>query len=410
MNRTSLSDADDTAVTSTETVRLLRELIAIPTTDPPGNEMEAARFVRRILEKEGIATWIYDLGDGRANLVARLKGSGKRPALAYSAHFDTISVDESQWTMPPFGGEMKQGRIYGRGATDMKSGLVSMMCAAMDLKRREVALAGDLILAFSAAENSSSLGALELIRCGELDDAGAMLISEPTSLNVFIAEKGALWLRAVARGSSGHGAFVSDWKEDYGNAIVRMARFIVRLEELELSVAPHPLLGCPSLTVGKISGGVSAPIIPGTCSMEMDVRIVPGMKPETVQTQIKRLAGEHIDIDIIDFKPPVVTANDDPFVHLCINACESVLNRRPSITGVPYYSDATVFAPTLQIPMVIIGPGEVGHSGIADEYVKIDNVIQTNRIFSRIARRYLSGTPNPIDKAKARGWDSAIPN
>ena len=382
---------DKITVSEEETIRFLKELISIPTVDPPGNEMEAARAVQQKLSAEGIPCRIYDLGDGRANLVARMKGFGEKPALVFSAHFDTIAVDESQWSLPPFGGEIRDGRLYGRGATDMKSGLVSMVCAAIDIKRRGIDLAGDLVLAFSAAENSSGIGAVELTRCGELTGAGAMLISEPTSLKIFIAEKGALWLRAKAKGTSGHGAFVADWRADYGNAIVRMARFISRLDHIDLEVPPHPHLDLPTINVGKIRGGVSAPIIPGSCSLEMDIRMVPGMSPEDVAEKIRKIGGEHIDIEIMDFKPPVVTSEEDPFVRLCTRVCENVLERKPEITGVPYYSDATVFAPALKIPIVIIGPGEVGHSGIADEYVHIENVFQTNRIFSRIAQKYLGG-------------------
>ncbi|MCB2171015.1 MAG: M20 family metallopeptidase [Deltaproteobacteria bacterium] len=390
MKENSKRESDSFVVTKFETIQLLKKLIAIPTVDPPGNEMEAAIAVKEVLEKEGITSKIYDLGSGRANLVARLNGSGKKPAIVFSAHFDTIAVDESQWTMPPFEGKIKDGRLYGRGATDMKSGLVSMVCAAIELKRNAVALAGDLILAFSAAENSSGMGAAELARCGELDGAGAMLISEPTSLKVFIAEKGALWLKATAKGASGHGAFVINWKTDYGNAIVRMSKFIARMQHLDLDVPSHPHLGGPTVNVGKIYGGVSAPIIPSSCTLEIDVRMIPGMTPEYVSKKLQDLAGEHIDIEVIDFKPPVVTAEEDPFIQLCVETCESVLERVPEVTGVQYYSDATTFSPVLKIPMVIIGPGEVGHSGIADEYVEIDNVIKTNRIFYKIARRYLA--------------------
>ena len=381
---------DGSKVTDLEAIEILKSLIAIPTVDPPGNEMEAAVAVQKILKEENIDSQIYDLGNGRANLVARLKGSGDRPALVFSAHFDTIPVDESQWTMPPFGGEIRDGKMYGRGATDMKSGLASMVCAAIELKRKGIKLSGDLILAFSAAENSSGMGAIELTRCGELNSAGAMVISEPTSLKVFIAEKGALWLKAKAKGASGHAAFVADWRSDYGNAIVRMAKFIAQLEKLDLNFPHHPHLDYPTVNVGKISGGISAPIIPNSCTMDLDIRMVPGMEPDFILKKIQDLAGKYIEIEIIDYKPPVETEVEDPFVHMCIEACESVVGMKADVTGVPYYSDATVFAPALQIPIVIIGPGEVGHSGIADEYVKISSMIKTNQIFSLIARKYLT--------------------
>jgi succinyl-diaminopimelate desuccinylase len=381
-----------TELTENKTIQILRELIAIPTVDPPGNEMEAAEYVRSILEPEGIACRIYDLGNGRANLVARLNGTGGNPSLVYSAHLDTIAVDEAQWTMPPFGGDIKDGRLYGRGATDMKSGMVSMICAAIQLKRENLRLGGDLVLAFSAAENSTGMGALQLIDSGELEGAGAMLISEPTSLSIFIAEKGALWLRAIAKGGAGHGAFVEDWRKDYGNAIIRMASFIDGLKYFEFGVPPHRHLGTPSINVGKIEGGVSAPTIPGSCTVEIDIRMLPGMNPDAVQEMVQASAGGHIDIQLVDFKPPVVTAEEDPFVKLCAASCEAVCSKKPDVTGVSYYSDAAFFKPAMDIPIVIIGPGEVGHSGIADEYVEVANLMKTNRIFFQIAQRYLSGS------------------
>jgi len=389
-----LENSKKSAPKISETVGLLQNLISIQTVDPPGNEMEAARFVGGILEKEGIGFKIFDLGRGRGNLVARLKGEGSRPSLVYSAHFDTISVNEAQWTVPPFEGRIQGDRVYGRGATDMKSGMASMIAAAVALKRQNVGLQGDLVLAFTAAENSSGLGAKHMVDSGELDDAGAMVISEPSSLDVFVAEKGALWIKAVARGASGHGAFVEDWRKDYGNAIIRMSEFISRLKQLNLDVSPHKHLGKPSINVGKINGGVSAAIIPGSCTVEIDIRMLPGMTPKAVTEKMKELAGEYIDIEVMDFKPPVETSDDDPFVSLCISSCRSVLCKEPLITGVPYYSDATIFIPAMKIPMVIIGPGESGHSGIADEYVEIEKLIKADRIFFDIAKQYLSGPLN----------------
>ena len=173
-----------------DTIDLLQHLIQIQTVDPPGNEMEAAQYVAKVLKKENIDFEIFDLGQGRANLIARLRGTGRRPSLVYSAHFDTIPVNKEQWTVPPFEGLIQDGRVYGRGATDMKSGMASMITAAIELKRKELRLQGDLVLAFTAAENSSGLGARRMVDSGELDNAGAMIISEPTSLDLFVAEKG----------------------------------------------------------------------------------------------------------------------------------------------------------------------------------------------------------------------------
>ena len=173
-----------------------------------------------------------------------------------------------------------------------------------------------------------------------------------------------------------------------------MAEFLSGLKEFDLDVPPHKHLGLPTINVGKIKGGVSAPIIPGSCTVEIDVRILPGMTADSVIEKLKAQAGEHIYIEMMDFKPPVETPDEEPFVALCSSACQSVLGKPPRITGVQYYSDATVFIPAMKIPMVIIGPGEVGHSGIADEYVEIEKLHKADRIFFEIARKYLSDPIN----------------
>jgi succinyl-diaminopimelate desuccinylase len=371
-------------------VDLSRRLIAIDTVDPPGNERAAAQLVADTLADEGIEHQLQEIAPNRANLVARIRGSGEKPGLVFSAHFDTISVNAAEWTVPPFSAEIRDGRLYGRGATDMKAALAAMVASAIALKRSGVPLAGDLILAFTAAENSSCLGAKHLADSGVLAGAGALLISEPSSLKVFIAEKGALWLRATASGVYGHNAFSEDRTGDRGNAIVRMAEFLMQVRELRLAASPHAYLGPPTVNVGLIRGGISMPLIPPSCSADIDVRMVPGMGVEAVLGAFRAAAGPHVSVELLDFKPPVTTPADHPFVQLCTETCEQVMGAPPAVEGVPYYTDGSILAPALDIPMVIIGPGEVGRSGSVDEYVELDKLARSADIFAGIARRYLS--------------------
>ena len=166
-----------------ETLALSQALIRLNTVDPPGNELAAAQVVARVLDAEGIPYELIEIGPGRANLLARVKGVGRRKSLVYSAHFDTIPADPAEWSRSPFGGEVADGRLHGRGATDMKAGMAAMVMAAVALKRSGAKLAGDLELALTAAENSNCLGAEKFVESGKLSDAGALLISEPSSLD-----------------------------------------------------------------------------------------------------------------------------------------------------------------------------------------------------------------------------------
>jgi succinyl-diaminopimelate desuccinylase len=371
-------------------IRLSRELIALNTVDPPGNELPAAQLVGGVLAAEGIEHLFQEIAPNRANLVARLPGSGQKAALVFSAHFDTISANASEWSVGPFSGEIRAGRLYGRGATDMKAAMAAMVTAAIELKRSRHPLAGDLILAFSAAENSSCLGAKHLVDSGVLAGAGALLISEPTSMKVFIAEKGALWLRASATGTYGHNAFSEDRTGDRGNAILRLSQFLCDLRDLRLEAPPHPLLGAPTVNVGLIRGGISLPLIPAESSADIDIRMVPGLTVESVCQALNEIGNEYITVEVLDFKPPVATPRVHSFVQLCVDACERVLGAQPEVSGVPYYTDGAVIAPVLGIPMVIIGPGEVGKSGSVDEYVELDKLSQSASVFVEIAREYLS--------------------
>lgn len=375
--------------TMTETLALTRALIAQNTIDPPGNERLAAMIVAERLRGVGVEPLVYEVAPGRTNLVARIKGAGERPALAFSAHFDTIGVEPEKWSVDPFAGEISDGRFYGRGATDMKSGMAAMTVAALNIVRSGAPLAGDLLLTFSAAENSNCLGARRLKEDGHFAGVGALLISEPTGNRAFVTEKGALWMRATARGDYGHNAFSEDRDGDRGNAIVRLARYLDRAHDLKLEAPAHRHVKPPTINVGLIRGGLATPLVPPEASADIDVRLVPGQSADDVLAAFRAIAGPHVSVEQLDLKLPVDTPDDHPFARLCVEACRAEGVADPGPAGVAYYSDGAVIAPDLGLPMVIIGPGEVGMSGAIDEYVCLDKLEAATRIFERVARAYL---------------------
>jgi len=380
----------DPFVKVSEVLTLTRQLLAVDTIDPPGNEEKAAMIVARALAAEGIGHSFQSIAPRRTNLIARLKGTGERPALSMSAHFDTIGVDPDSWTRNAFAGEIENGRLYGRGSTDMKGGIAAMTMAAIEIKRAGTPLKGDLVLHFTAAENSSLLGAKALVSEGHLEGVGALLNSEPSSMRLFVSEKGTVWIRATARGDTGHSAFRDGETGDRGNAIVRLARFIDRIHDLDLKAPPHRHLKPPTINPGMISGGLSTPLTPPRAVCDIDVRLVPGLTPEAVLKAFEAVAGPDISLTILDSKPPVDTPDEHPFVQLCLSALRHETGYAGTPEGVPYYSDCAVIAPVLNLPMVIIGPGEVGHSGRPDEYCEIEKLEASVRVYRTIAERYLA--------------------
>jgi succinyl-diaminopimelate desuccinylase len=367
-------------------VELLAALVRIPSYDPPGDEAAIAAEVAARLEGAGIGTETDELAPRRVNVIGRLRGQGGRPALVFSAHLDTLPPGEGEWSHgTPLSAEMVDGRLYGRGASDMKSGLAAMIDAATAIARSGVRLDGDLVLAFTAGESSNLLGARRLVETGALGGAGALLVSEPTSMDVVVAESAALWLKVTARGRSGHAS-----GGGARNAVTMMAQLLARLHELDLT-GKHPLLGRATASVGRIRGGTAVNLVPDRCAAELDLRLLPGHRPEAAEGALRRLAGDGFEIERLDFKPAVETPEDDPFVRLCAAAVARAMGRPPAFRGAAYFSDAAVLAPALGAPRAIVGPGELGGSGSHDEFVEIDRLVAAADAYRDIALGYLGG-------------------
>lgn len=370
-------------------VGLLQAVIRHPTEDPPGREIELARYVHAWLEARGVSSAIDEFAPGRANVLGRVAGAGALPALVFSAHLDTMPAGEGEWTHAPFAGEIADGRVYGRGAADMKGGLAAMMEAARRVAADAAGLRGDLLLALSAGESSRCLGARRFVSTGVLAGAGAMLVSEPSGLRVLVAEKGALWLRLTAAGRPGHASGAEGSSGAGDNAIVKLVDALERLRATALPGEAHPLLGRASLAIGTIRGGRAVNLTPDAAEAEVDIRYPPSTDAQTILEAVRAAAGGGVGLEVIDDKPPLEVSADHPFVTACLEACRGVLGDVPAPGGVSYFSDANVLCPALGIPRAIIGPGALGMSGQRDEHVEIAKLEAAAEIFERLARRWL---------------------
>ncbi len=363
-----------------DTGALLAALIRAQSPDPPGDERAVAGVLAGALRDLGLDPRVEEFAPRRFNVTARLVGRAPGPGLVFSAHMDTLPVGTGVWRHDPFAAVVEGGRIFGRGACDMKSGLVAMVAAAVEVAGAGGPARGDLVLAFTGGESSSCLGAKRLVAQGALRDCDAILVSEPTSLDVVTAEKGALWLRATARGRAGH---LSGGPVD--SAILRMLAVLPGLSA-GLPGDVHPLLGQATLTIGTIAGGTAINLVPDLCTADLDLRFLPGQDPDALTDA---LAAPGLGIERLDLKPPVETPVDDPFVRLCLAQAARLRGVPLSPRGVAYFSDACVLAPAFGLSMVIIGPGMLGGSGAVDESCALSDVDLAARIFARIARARL---------------------
>ncbi|RWX81442.1 M20 family peptidase [Neorhizobium lilium] len=368
-----------------DTVSFLQKLVAIDSCDPPGGELDIAKLVHQQLLDVGIESELEEFLPGRANVLGRIRGTGEKGAFVLSAHMDTVPVGTVRWLRGPFSGEIADGRLYGRGSSDMKGALVAMIAAAGMLAKQRHALKGDVILAFTAGESSNLLGARRFVERGLKNEIGAFLCGEPSDLDIVIVEKAALWLRATATGRLGH---VSG---DAGiNAIDTINDFLAKLTTLDLNCTPHPLLDGPTVRVGRIEGGSAVNLTPDRCIADLDIRLPPSADHRAVIRMVEEVAPEHVSLDVLDFKPAVESLPGDPFVALCSKVCARHLQRTPKIKGVSYYSDGTALLGGLNVPFAIVGPGELGLSGQPNESVSLDNVLKAVGIYADIAAAWLS--------------------
>lgn len=368
-------------------VALLQNVIQIESTNPPGNELDLAIFLEEYLISAGLQPELLKYEKKRANLITRIRGTGKSPALIFSAHMDTVPAGEEPWFFPPFSATLNEGKIYGRGAADMKSGLAAMTEAAVILARTDFAPKGDLILAFTYDETHGLQGAKKLVEEGFLKDAAAVLISEPSSLDVFIAEKGALWLKCRAKGKTGHTSMPHLGK----NAIFEMVGFLSKLQsEFVFDTDEHPLLGSPTLSVGRIKGGVTINVIPDSCEAELDFRLLPGQDHQQIVKKVRDLAGDGIEIEVMDFKESVESDPEAEIVRLALEAVLDVTGESRLPKGVSYYTDGAIIANHLDIPMVNIGPANTGMTHQPNENVEVTRMIEAVKIYLLLATRYLS--------------------
>jgi succinyl-diaminopimelate desuccinylase len=380
-------------IRETEVLKLCRDLVRIKSMNPPGDELSVAEYVASILKKAGLEVELVKHSSTRASVLARLKSPGKKPALLYNGHLDTVPVGSEQWTHEPFDAEISGGKVWGRGTADMKGGLAALMTAVKALSEARVSLQGDLIIAATAGEEVDSLGATALAARQDLGPVQAVVIPEPSYNEIYVAEKGALWLQLTTHGKTSHGSM----PELGRNAILMMAILIDELGKLNILYKDHPLLGGFTQSVNTIAGGVKTNVVPDQCVITVDMRTVPGQNHRDILGQVEDLVL-NLNRRIPDFKASVKVTNDripietspqDPAVRSFAEVVEEVTGVKPVPRGVRYYTDAVVFVPVLKVPMIICGPGDARLAHQPDEYVEISKLTEAANIYTLAAAKML---------------------
>ncbi len=378
-----------------ETLTLLRELVAIDSVNPslvPGGagEGEVAACLEAYFRRHSIDVELHDVAPGRPNVVATVEGREDGPTLLLCGHLDTVGVEGMD---APFTPVEQDGKLYGRGAQDMKAG-VAACAGALTALASEGLERGRVIFAGVIDEEHASLGAEALVRDVTAD---AAIVAEPTDLQVAIAHKGFAWLDVEVRGRAAHGSRPDEGRD----AILRMGRLLGVLERFdsELRARPtHPLLGSGSLHASLIEGGHEMSSYPALCRLRFERRTVPGEEGGRALAEVEQMiavlreADRHFDAHarVVMERPPHVVDERSEIAQAVIAACADAQLAAPP-TGMTYWTDAALLA-AAGIPTVIFGPRGAGLHGTV-EYVDLASTTTCRQILVAAARRFLEGTP-----------------
>jgi succinyl-diaminopimelate desuccinylase len=379
-----------------EAIQLLKDMLRLKSVNPPGDEEPVARLIASVLQHNGIEAEVKTLDRNRANVVARIPGNGRKKSLVFSGHMDTVPPGDIPWEFDPYEAMEQDGKIYGRGASDMKSGLAAMVMALVEIAQSGAELQGDLILAATAGEEVDCLGAHAMVKDGLLDGVGAMVIGEPSSGEIFVAHKGALWLEVTAFGKTAHGSM----PEQGSNAIEHINRFINALrEEFRFQFERDHLLGEPTLNLSVIAGGVKTNVVPDACRLQIDIRTVPGQNHQAILADIQSImsgleeqSDARYEVTVLNDKPSVRTQVEQEIVGLAAAAGQELFAREFQPGGVRYFTDASVFVPGSggDLPVIVYGPGDEKLAHQPNEYVEIAKYMEAVRFYRELALRYLA--------------------
>ena len=372
-------------------IALLRDLVAIDSVNPslvPGaaGEAQIADTIAAYMRRIGLDVYMQDAAAGRPNVIGVLDGMERGESVMFCGHTDTVGVAGMD---APFDPVIRDGRLYGRGAQDMKAGVAAMIDAAR-LARERGFRKGRIVIAAVADEEYASVGADALVREWK---AGAAIVTEPTDLKIGIGHKGFAWATVEMKGRAAHGSRPTDGRD----AIIRMGRVLSRLERLDRDLqsrTPHPLLGTGSLHASIIDGGRELSSYPESCRLQLERRTIPGESADVFARELDAILGalrqEDPEIeasgDLTFSRPPyeVSPAHDLP---RALAAAAASAGTTTAMVGMSFWTDAAILG-SAGIPSVLFGPGGAGlHS--REEYVTLSDVVSCRNALTEFVLRSL---------------------
>lgn len=367
---------------------LLKKLIQAETTSDKG-ELAAAEVIWAEFSRWGIESQIDAWDQTRANIIAQVKSTSRRAALLFACHLDVVGPGEATWSSPAFAAEEKDGKIYGRGSSDMKGGIAAAVTAISRLVDSGTKLQGDIVFLAVAGEETDSCGAKRFISDhGWLSELAGVIIPEPTDFSIVTAHRGMLWLEIATKGKAAH----SSTPQLGINAITSMRSVLDELESYKITAEPHKLLGECSMSVNTIAGGKTLNVVPDKCSIGIDIRTLPALNPQNIITDIEKILTKlksensqfDAEVSVLRQVQPLETDSSCDFVK---DFCSCLGTNQTKAVG--FTTDGPFFA-SLGAPVIIFGPGKPQLCHQPDEYIEINDVEKAVEHYQNIILKYLT--------------------
>ncbi len=375
-------------------VQLLKEILAIPSVNGRDDEGKVAEYLCQVFEEAGIPASVWRIDETHANVFAVLEGEDESSPILWNGHLDTVPYGSlNEWKTDPSVPVEEGGFLYGRGASDMKSGLAAMVYTLCAFHRSVKKPSRTICFLGSCDEEKGGLGAETALKEVPFRNRifSEMLIGEPTGCRLGVAQKGCLWLEAAVSGQTSHGAY----PEEGVNAIEYAAKLAGDLKTYVEGFS-HSVLGHSTAQITKLSGGVAPNMTPDDCTMLMDIRMVPGLTEAMVLEQAEALVREYraagakalgVSFSVKNSRRAIEISPEHPMAQ-SVSRCILDHGREAGLVGINYFTDASILArDTLETAVLLFGPGEPGMAHKPNECVKIENYLAAIEILTELLEK-----------------------
>ena len=384
--------------TSDELIRLTQNLVKIPShKNVLGQEREVVKFIYEFCKNNDIEVELQDVVGERKNVIAYIRGNGKGKSIMLNGHTDTVLP--YNMTINPFDAFIKDGQIWGRGTVDMKGSLACMLVTMLTIKRMNLTPGGDIVFTAVIGEEGKSEGTEYIVKAGIKTDAA--IVGEPSSYEYGVGHRGLEWFDVLITGKASH----SGKPEKGVNAIDHAMTFIQKVKSdlyPKLKERHNEYMGDSIMNFGTIQGGTEQSTVADRCLIRIDRRYIPGETVETVMKEYQDILDElnkddtsfHGIIKVTDESllelrhPPLITSMNEPIVSSVREAMKEVINEEPKMVGGMGWTDAALLKTYLEIPTVVVGPGDLEFAHTEDERVAIKDLINFVEIYFKIIEKF----------------------